>query len=235
MSDSFVGFPAGKTRFTPMPDLFFTKLLSQIRDLDELKVLLYVFYYLNRQRGYPRYMTMAELEAEGLLLAALQHADDDPPEALIQRLHAAVAACVARRSLLQLEIRAEEGSAVYLFANTDQGRQAVSEVRKGELILEQRGAVHEPHVPRPRPTIFELYEQNIGLLQPLLAEELQEAERDYPPEWIEEAFLIAAENNARSWRYVNSILHRWAAEGKDDRPPSSRLARRQGRLRRARR
>jgi DnaD/phage-associated family protein len=232
---AFVGFPAGKTRFTPLPDLFFTELLTQIRDLDELKLLLYVFYYLNRQRGYPRYMTLAELEAEGLLLSALKHGDDDPGETLIERLRAAVAACVARGALLQIEISDESGATVYLFANTEQGRQAVDEVRNGELVLERRGAVHEPRIERPRPTIFELYEQNIGLLQPLLAEELQEAERDYPPEWIEDAFLIAAENNARSWRYINAILQRWAAEGKDDRTPSSRLARRQSRIRRARR
>lgn len=223
---AFVGFPAGKTRFTPLPDLFFTELLGQIRDLDELKVLLYLFYYLTRQQGYPRYMTMAELEAEGLLLSALKHEDDEPREVLVARLHNAVAACVARRSLLQLEISDDEGSTTYVFANTEQGRQAVEEVRSGELILERRGAVHEPHIERPRPTIFELYEQNIGLLQPLLAEELQEAERDYPADWIEDAFRIAAENNARSWRYVKSVLQRWATEGKTDRPPSARSARR---------
>lgn len=232
---SFVGFPAGKTRFTPLPDLFFTELLAQIRDLDELKLLLYLFYYLNRQQGYPRYMTLAELEAEGLLLSALKHEEDDPPEVLIERLRAAVARCVARRVILQIEIADEAGTTTYLFANTDQGRQAVEQVRRGELLLERRGAVHEPYIARPRPNIFELYEQNIGLLQPLLAEELQEAERDYPAEWIEEAFLLAAESNVRSWRYISAILRRWAAEGKDDRAPSSRLARRRGRLRRVRR
>ncbi len=233
---TFVGFPAGKTRLTPLPDLFFTEVLPQIRDLDELKVLLYLFYYLNRQRGYPRYMTMEELEAEGLLLTALQHKDDDPPELLIQRLHAAVDACVARRTLLRLEIHDHKGATVYLLANTEQGRRAADQVRKGELILERRGALHEPHIERPRPNIFELYEQNIGLLQPLLAEELQEAERDYPAEWIEDAFRIAAENNARSWRYVQAILQRWATEGRDPQTSKDRRrARTQRRIRSVRR
>ena len=38
-----------------------------------------------------------------------------------------------------------------------------------------------------RPSIFSLYEQNIGLLTPLLAEQLVEAERRYPAGWIEDA------------------------------------------------
>ncbi len=63
--------------------------------------------------------------------------------------------------------------------------------------------------------IFVLYEQNIGLIQSTIAEELKEADRLYPPEWIEEAFKIAATLNKRSWRYIARILERWASEGKD--------------------
>jgi DnaD/phage-associated family protein len=71
-------------------------------------------------------------------------------------------------------------------------------------------------VPTERPNIFILYEQNIGLLQPIIAEELEEAERTYPQEWIEEAFRIAVERNVRNWKYVRRILERWATEGKDE-------------------
>src|SRR5206468_2494137 len=39
-----------------------------------------------------------------------------------------------------------------------------------------------------RPNIFVLYEQNIGLLSPLLADELKDAADQYPGEWIEAAF-----------------------------------------------
>ena len=66
-----------------------------------------------------------------------------------------------------------------------------------------------------RPNIFVLYEQNIGPLTPLLAEELMEAEDTYPAAWIEDAFREAVELNKRSWRYIQRILERWAAEGKD--------------------
>jgi DnaD/phage-associated family protein len=67
-----------------------------------------------------------------------------------------------------------------------------------------------------RPNIFVLYEQNIGPLTPLLAEELMKAEDTYPVSWIEDAFREAVELNKRSWRYIQRILERWAAEGKTD-------------------
>jgi DNA replication protein len=67
----------------------------------------------------------------------------------------------------------------------------------------------------PTVNIFALYEQNIGMITPMIAEELKEAERLYPPQWIEEAFKIAATLNKRSWGYIARILERWASEGKD--------------------
>jgi DNA replication protein len=92
----------------------------------------------------------------------------------------------------------------------------VDRVRRGELELATHAILEEPRADVERPNIFVLYEQNIGLLQPMIAEELQEAEQSYPAGWIEEAFRIAAEQNVRKWRYIREILERWATEGKDD-------------------
>ena len=63
--------------------------------------------------------------------------------------------------------------------------------------------------------IFALYEQNIGIITPMIAEELKEADKIYPPQWIEEAFKEAVTLNKRSWKYIARILERWASEGKD--------------------
>jgi len=57
-----------------------------------------------------------------------------------------------------------------------------------------------------RPNIFILYEQNIGLLTPPIADELRQAEQTYPAGWIEEAFREAVSLNKRSWRYIRAIL-----------------------------
>ena len=67
----------------------------------------------------------------------------------------------------------------------------------------------------PTVNVFALYEQNIGMITPIIAEELEEAEKLYPPQWIEEAFKEAVTLNKRSWRYIARILERWASEGKD--------------------
>lgn len=65
-----------------------------------------------------------------------------------------------------------------------------------------------------RPNIFILYEQNIGLLSPLIADELKEAAEQYPIEWIEAAFREAVLHNKRKWSYIRAILRRWETEGR---------------------
>jgi len=64
--------------------------------------------------------------------------------------------------------------------------------------------------------IYSLYEQNIGMLNPLIAEQLQDAEKKYPADWIEAAFKEATALNKRNWKYILRILERWAIEGKDN-------------------
>lgn len=61
--------------------------------------------------------------------------------------------------------------------------------------------------------IFQLYEENIGPLTPMISEMLQEAEKDYNPEWIEPALKIAAEANAHNWRFVAAVLRNWKENG----------------------
>ena len=55
----------------------------------------------------------------------------------------------------------------------------------------------------------------------MVAEELKEAEAQYPAEWIGEAFQIAVENNKRSWSYARKILQRWQTEGRGDKSKKS--------------
>lgn len=65
-------------------------------------------------------------------------------------------------------------------------------------------------------TIFEIYESNIGPLIPMIADKLEDAEKTYPMDWITESIALAVENNKRNWRYCETILKRWQADGKDD-------------------
>lgn len=70
-----------------------------------------------------------------------------------------------------------------------------------------------PRIHVNRPTVFRLYEQNIGPLTPMIADRLIKALETYPPNWIETAIDEAVAYNRRNWRYVARILENWAAEG----------------------
>ena len=65
------------------------------------------------------------------------------------------------------------------------------------------------------PNIFKLYEANIGILVPMIAETLREAEQKYPYLWIQRAVQIAVNNNKRNWHYIEAILKRWSVDGMD--------------------
>ena len=207
---TFSGFPSGRLAYTSVPDLFFSELLPLIDNLAELKVTLHVLWLLYHKKGSPRYVTLQELLGDGTLLRGLQGLAPSSEEAVRDGLQRAV----ARGTLLRL--LSAGGDQHFYFVNSAQGRQAVEQAQLGELQLAEGGMLVEPAIPAERPNIFVLYEQNIGLLQPIIAEELQEAERTYPQEWIEEAFRIAIENNVRNWKYIRRILERWAVEGKDE-------------------
>lgn len=61
--------------------------------------------------------------------------------------------------------------------------------------------------------IFRLYENEIGILTPMIADSIQDGLGDYPDEWIRKAIGEAAAQNKRSWAYVEAILKRWKVEG----------------------
>jgi DNA replication protein len=85
--------------------------------------------------------------------------------------------------------------------------------------------------------IYSLYENNIGHMTPMMAEELKLAETKYPDIWIEEAFMEAVKNNIRNWKYISSILNRWETEGKTNGESTrySKESKRENQLRRAQR
>lgn len=209
----FTGFPAGSMKFTPLPNLFFSAVLPQIENLAELKVTLHIFWILHQKKGFPRYVTLQELCADSTLIGGLKKAgyvnEDAVREALIL--------AEARGTLLHLAIETGGDTQDVYFLNTAKGRDVVQKLRSGELDLGQIiGSSYEPTVQVERPNIFALYEQNVGLLTPLIADELREAEKLYPPEWIDDAFRQAVEYNKRNWRYIRRILERWAIEGRSD-------------------
>ena len=197
----FSGFPDGKLTVTPLPNLFFSELLAAIDDLAELKVTLHIFWLIAQGKHRTQNVTWDELRGDTTLMQSLAACEGKPAETLTRGLDAAV----ERGSLLQKD-------AAY-FLNTESGRRASEKFESAsKQVRAEQANVAE------RPNIFVLYEKNIGMLTPMISEELKEAEEQYPAEWIAEAFKEAVTRNARNWKYVNAILKRWKAEGRQDDP-----------------
>ena len=204
----FAGFSAGKQPTTPIPNLFFSDLLPVIDDLAELKVTLHLFWLIGRKRGALRYARLAELLKDGRLMAGL--AMEDTGEGA---LRGALERAVARGTLLHANVQRGETSEEWYMVNSPAGREVRDKLRDGDLDL-LADMSEDLQLQMERPTIFVLYEQNIGMLTPMIAEELRDAERQYPAEWITDAFREAVSGNKRSWKYVQAILERWRTEGR---------------------
>jgi DnaD/phage-associated family protein len=208
----FPGFRAANPRMFSLPAAFVDDLLPLIDHLGELQVTLFCLYAVQQREGRYRYLLRADMAASKTLLAALELASPDMPahDALDDALDRAV----GRGSLLvaRVPVDGEAEPATLYFINGPGGRAAVEQLARGGW---QPGANDRPVDILPeRPTIYRLYEENIGPLTPMIAESLKDAEQEYSAGWVADAIRVAVEQNARSWRFIQSVLERWRKEGR---------------------
>jgi DNA replication protein len=209
----FNGFPKGNN-FTPIPDIFFSKLLPEIDNPFELKLTLLFFRIIYPKKGFPVYTSFHELRNNDFIQQILKN-DENSPEEILET---ALEAMVKRNIIISLPAAGGVIDETIYFLNTEANRDAVTKLKSGELQIP--GIKPERNMPvnrAPEPTDnFKLYEENIAVLSPMIAEEIKEAENTYPSVWIGDAIREAVKSNKRNWRYIQSILERWSAEGKSD-------------------
>ena len=225
-TDAFDGFPNSGLA-TAVPNLFFARVMPEIGAVEELVVTAYFFYAQGQLRRSPRFLTLRELESDGALvrtLARLCGGHDG------EALHRGLEFAVQRGTLFETSTgrafspadkasvgRASSPTDERLFAvNTPANRAALGGLDVAALHLEE---TLPPAEGTAAPDIFTLYEQNVGGITPLIAEDLKEAEDRYPPDWIRAAMHEAVAANKRSWRYIARILQRWETEGPDYEKP----------------
>ncbi len=210
--EQFKGFPA-KMQFTALPNIFFSTLLPQISDIAELKTTIHILGILYRKRGYPRFVTCGELLSNKSLMSSLSEITAPPEPALRDALEMTT----RRGTLLHLVLDKGGMTEDAYFLNTEANRQVIAKVQSGELRLPGLRPGEATRVDTEElPDIFTLYEQNIGMLTPMIADELRQAEKLYPETWIKDAIKEAVAHNKRNWRYIAAILERWSAEGRSD-------------------
>jgi len=209
----FEGFP-DRMDYAAIPMAFFSNLMPQITDIAELKTTLHFFRLILVKKNSPRFVTFSELSADAGLAQSLNSSGIKLAAALKTALNEAV----AHGTVLHIQTESNYATEDVYFLNTARDREAVEKIKAGEIKLPGLKS-KEPAAETPQeqsPNVFQLYERNIGLLTPMLAEELKDAEKNYPAEWIEDAFREAVGANKRNWRYIARLLERWATEGKKD-------------------
>jgi len=212
-SSGFDGF-TGKTLYTPVPNPVFGPILEQIQDLAELKVTLRGLWLFHRKRGAVRSVSLDEFLADRSLIKGLKPKGEASSEEAIRH---GLRLAVTRKTFLTHQLN---GTDTVFLLNTEADRRAIARLAGTAEFTGEVSAEIEPPVESPeleKPNIFALYEDSIGSLSALLADELKEAEERYPEAWLREAFGIAVAENKRSWRYVSGILRRWASEGRETR------------------
>ena len=194
--DKFQGFTESES-FVQIPDSFFHHLLTEIDDLDELRVTLFALWRIGSMEGRVHFLRRLDFEA----------CLPEPDPALEK--------AVKRGSLIEALLEGtdqgiEDNATTLFFLNSARGRAAAEAYTKGKWKPETNAST----TPLPeRPNVFKLYEENIGPLTPLIADALKDAESTYKPEWVAEALEIAFKNNKRNWKYVEAILRRWKEDG----------------------
>ena len=206
---SFKGFSSSSSAI-PVPDAFFTDVMPGITDINELKITMHVFWLIKHKKGFPRFVTLNELLADSRLVEKIDNQHGLNKQVLREALDEAV----LRGTLLRTELNINGAAQEAIFLNIDPDRNAFNKIAGGSRMF-PAGSGGETTMTSELKNIYVLYEQNIGMITPIVAEELKRAEEEYPAEWIEEAFKSAVEMNKRNWRYISRILEIWSTEGKD--------------------
>lgn len=215
MSKRFGGFIVATDPTVAIPRAFFVDVLPGIGDLAELHATLSLFRLAAEAGGIESPVAHDALLRDRALRSALRVTGS--PREPDARIAAGLDLAVGRGTLLAFAAERGRERRVWYYVNTP--------VNQGLVAAMSRGAVAPPpvvwHGDQPpavtpeRPNVFRLYEQNIGLLTPLLADHLVDALETYPVDWIEDAIAESVAYNKRSWRYVQRILEKWGSEGRE--------------------
>jgi DNA replication protein len=205
----FNGFSNGKAHSIPIHAQFFSDVLPLVDDLAEMKVILFCYWALQQKQGNYRYLCRNDFANNESLMQGLATIDSNSDTLL----DSALARAVEQGILLLIDIELDTGQEKLYFVNTDRGRTAIEQIKVGNWHPSDEAPIE---ILPERPTIYKLYEENIGPLTSGIAERLKMAENDYQYEWIVDAINIAIENNVRRWKYISAILKQWQQEGRSD-------------------
>ena len=202
----FEGFTKG-VKYSAVPAPILNSYLEIVENFAELKTVLRAIWILNNKKGRVQYITQEELCSDRILTRSLlAKTIEEHQKMVISSLAAAVSHSIF------IEPKHGANNHTVYFLNTESNR-----------ILNNK-PLQIPHADKPDsweiehdlPGPYTLYEQNIGMITPLIADKIKEAEAEFPTEWIAEAIIESVSMNKRNWAYISSILTNWQIEGKSN-------------------
>ena len=206
MKDEFIqkdkhssAFPKG-VHFTPVPNPLLGPLLKQISSYNELVCILRLVNLIHLKRNSLNWLEQNLLISDDILQAIVGSTGQ-----IIEVLDK----CIEKGVILRVSLKTDEKIQVLLLNTFNAKSNLDRMIQDGDAtsfeVVENKYETEN---------IFSLYQNNIGTLNPLITEELRHAKNRYPEEWIKDAFREAVVNNARSWKYIQSILENWNSSGK---------------------
>lgn len=196
----------------PVPRDFLSETIAQIDDVTELHVTLAVFRLAADSRSTPPAVSEDTVLRDAVLTRTF-HADRKSSK-LGQRIRRGLQYATARESIVQVVLTIDGREERWYVPASKEHRAELSEVLldPGAWPVAGTGAI----VATAAPSVFSLYEKNIGMLTPLLTDQIETAMELYPLDWIEDAILEAVSYNKRNWRYVQRVLENWSVNGRGE-------------------
>ena len=193
-----------------IPHTYFKKVLTEVKSATDIKVVLYIFWFLGYQEGNSKFITLSDFLNDDDFLDGLD-LDTGEYENHIQR---SLQSLVTGGILICYNPENGSFNNTIYFLDSPKNEAIVKSLEDGHISIQE--LIRVPvKLAVDKPTIYKLYEENIGPLTPMLADALRDAEQDYSYDRIVKAFQIAVERNARNWRYIDAILKSGQEKGND--------------------
>lgn len=199
-----------------VPASFLTDIVPAITSIEELQVSLAAIRLYDAAGGFTEPLADKAILRDRALRSALRV--EGSPRAPDARIAKGLDLALARGTLVRLLSTEARKRSTFYYLNTPENRATIRMMESGQIPAPRSLWPDEqpPSITIDRPNAFRLYEQNIGPLTPLIADQISRAIEGYPADWIEDALAEAVTYNRRSWRYVTRILENWQAYGRQD-------------------
>jgi len=196
----------------PVPREFLSETIARIDDATELHVTLAVFRLAADSGANPPAVS-EDTVLQDAVLGRTFH-EERKSSKLGQRIRRGLQYATARESIVQVVLAVDGHEERWYVPASEENQMALSDVLIDPGVWPVAGI--EAVVATTAPSVFSLYEKNIGMLTPLLTDQIETAMDLYPLDWIEDAILEAVTYNKRNWRYVQRVLENWSVNGRGE-------------------